>query len=337
MKKQLIALSLVAALPFAASAQVYVGAKVGSSFLKNACNLSSPCDDNSVGFGGYLGYQINDLISLELGYDKIGNFDSNFNDAGKNHVLTGDMTALTLAPKFTAAINDQFAFFSKIGASYSDYDVADDDLSLLGALGLEYFINSRLSSRLEYQAITEINSGPASKASAHLISIGLSYRFGSEQQEPLAQAPVEPRPVAEQPAEEPVLAAPAEPVQPKMQTITFQSKHGVGLFESGSNQLSKSSLSQFDELVSLLVTYPQSSVTITGHTDSSGSAKFNQQLSEKRAQSVADYLVAQGVDGERISVVGQGEANPIASNDTAAGKEQNRRVEVTIEEFQVEK
>ncbi|SON53335.1 OmpA family protein [Vibrio tapetis] len=333
MKKQLIALSVLAAIPFTVSAEYYLGAKVGSSSLKNSCSVSEPCDDGSVGFGGFAGYKFSDMFSLEAGFDKIGDFESNFS-SGKT--AKGALTSLTMGPKFGIPINESLGVFSKFGLGYTNYDVIDDDLNVMAAFGLEYGISREWKTRLEYQILGGIGSGDTGGLAAHLFSIGLSYHFGSDEPVAAAQAaPVEPRPavVAEEPA--PVVLA-AAPVVVAPKTITFQSKKGVGLYESGSNKLSEAGLHQFDELVTLLTTYPQSNVTVTGHTDSSGSAKFNQQLSEKRAQAVADYLVSEGVDSSRIKVEGEGEASPIASNKTAAGKEKNRRVEVTIEEFSVE-
>jgi outer membrane protein OmpA-like peptidoglycan-associated protein len=71
-------------------------------------------------------------------------------------------------------------------------------------------------------------------------------------------------------------------------------------------------------------------VDVTGHTDSTGSASHNQQLSERRAASVAEYLVAQGNNPQRFQVLGMGQNEPIASNATAEGRAQNRRVEIRI-------
>ncbi|MEM8654223.1 MAG: OmpA family protein [Pseudomonadota bacterium] len=76
--------------------------------------------------------------------------------------------------------------------------------------------------------------------------------------------------------------------------------------------------------------YPASTVQIVGHTDSDGDAAFNQQLSERRANAVADVLLAQGVPFNRVQTFGRGESQPIATNATAAGKQQNRRVEIVI-------
>ena len=76
--------------------------------------------------------------------------------------------------------------------------------------------------------------------------------------------------------------------------------------------------------------YPNTTVQVIGHTDSDGSAAYNQDLSERRARSVASVIQSTGVSGARIVPIGRGESQPIATNQTAAGKQQNRRVEVVI-------
>ncbi|WP_170783054.1 OmpA family protein [Ruegeria lacuscaerulensis] len=76
--------------------------------------------------------------------------------------------------------------------------------------------------------------------------------------------------------------------------------------------------------------YPNSNIQVIGHTDSDGEASYNQGLSERRARSVADILQANGVNGSRITTIGLGENRPVASNLTAVGKAQNRRVDIEI-------
>ena len=85
-----------------------------------------------------------------------------------------------------------------------------------------------------------------------------------------------------------------------------------------------------DKVSTILVQYDQTMVEVAGHTDSTGSPAYNQALSERRAKSVAAYLISRGVRSERLIIVGDGEKHPIASNATAAGRQQNRRVELTI-------
>lgn len=79
-----------------------------------------------------------------------------------------------------------------------------------------------------------------------------------------------------------------------------------------------------------LRSYPDTTVIVTGHTDNTGSAAHNQTLSERRADAVAAELIAAGVQGRRIVTRGAGFTQPVASNDTAAGRAQNRRVEIVI-------
>ncbi|HRP96966.1 MAG TPA: OmpA family protein [Rhodocyclaceae bacterium] len=85
-----------------------------------------------------------------------------------------------------------------------------------------------------------------------------------------------------------------------------------------------------DQLAMSVNQYPDTLVRIEGHTDSTGSAAYNQTLSENRAQSVGSYLMQRGVDGRRVDMVGYGFTRPIADNNTDWGRAQNRRVEVLI-------
>jgi outer membrane protein OmpA-like peptidoglycan-associated protein len=109
--------------------------------------------------------------------------------------------------------------------------------------------------------------------------------------------------------------------------ITFES--GI-LFASNSSVLQPASKANIESLARILNKYPDTNILIEGDTDNQGSDEYNKKLSERRAQSVADFQKMQGVAGSRVSIVGLGESNPIASNETAAGRQQNRRVEIAI-------
>ena len=93
-------------------------------------------------------------------------------------------------------------------------------------------------------------------------------------------------------------------------------------------------IDQLTETSSVLNAYPQAQVTIVGHTDSSGSALYNQKLSERRAQTVVNELIELGVAPTQIEYRGEGESQPIANNDSEEGRAKNRRVEITIDSFQ---
>ena len=88
--------------------------------------------------------------------------------------------------------------------------------------------------------------------------------------------------------------------------------------------------STLDQVAQTLSSYNQTYIDVLGHTDSTGSDAYNQTLSDRRAQSVADYLAGHGVTRARIGVRGFGESQPIASNDTDLGRAENRRVEIKV-------
>jgi outer membrane protein OmpA-like peptidoglycan-associated protein len=88
-----------------------------------------------------------------------------------------------------------------------------------------------------------------------------------------------------------------------------------------------------DQVADTLNQYPQTVIDVIGHADSTGADAYNQALSERRAASVASYLVSRGVLRDRLYVAGRGETQPIASNDTPEGRTQNRRVEVVVRPF----
>ncbi|MEQ4575367.1 MAG: OmpA family protein, partial [Gammaproteobacteria bacterium] len=108
--------------------------------------------------------------------------------------------------------------------------------------------------------------------------------------------------------------------------ITLNLPDGV-TFDFGKSTLKPEFYSALNGVASTLKEYNQTMIEVTGHTDSVGSDAFNQKLSEDRANSVAQYLTAQGVQRERMEVVGAGKRYPIADNSTDAGRAKNRRVE----------
>ena len=103
-------------------------------------------------------------------------------------------------------------------------------------------------------------------------------------------------------------------------------------FESNSDRLRPGATGILDSVVETLLKYPEIRFEVQGHTDSDGSAEYNESLSARRAKTVHDYLASQGVDVSRMTVRGYGESQPIADNSTAAGKAQNRRVVLSVEE-----
>lgn len=102
-------------------------------------------------------------------------------------------------------------------------------------------------------------------------------------------------------------------------------------FAHNSDQIDSASNKELDSTAAILKKHQDSKVVVKGYTDSLGDPNYNIDLSQRRAQAVADALKARGVAAENVSAVGYGASNPVASNQTADGRRQNRRVELQIE------
>ena len=102
------------------------------------------------------------------------------------------------------------------------------------------------------------------------------------------------------------------------------------LFDTGKTTLSPGASPTLERVSNFMNQYPNTRLIVEGHTDSQGREMTNQELSQRRAQAVSDALVSRGVPRDRIEVLGRGPAMPVASNDTSAGRQQNRRVEMVF-------
>ena len=100
--------------------------------------------------------------------------------------------------------------------------------------------------------------------------------------------------------------------------------------ETNSSTLQAQAKTNISNLAVILNKYPDTNILVTGHTDFDGTEQYNQTLSEKRARSVSDYTMGQGINSSRLSVIGLGENEPVVSNETVEGKRLNRRVEIAI-------
>ncbi|MBR3880640.1 MAG: OmpA family protein [Mailhella sp.] len=109
--------------------------------------------------------------------------------------------------------------------------------------------------------------------------------------------------------------------------LTFKSDF---TFAVNSSTLRSGLYAELDRVAQVLAAYPQTTILVAGHTDSTGSDEYNMKLSQQRADSVKNALVQRGVAPQRISAVGYGEGQPVGDNNTEFGRQQNRRVEVRI-------
>ena len=111
---------------------------------------------------------------------------------------------------------------------------------------------------------------------------------------------------------------------------------GDTLFATGRSELKSGATVNLDRITTFMNEYPNRTAAIEGFTDNMGSEEMNQSLSERRADAVKRYLVGQGVGSARLTSSGRGENSPVADNESAAGRQQNRRVEVVISQVEAE-
>ena len=123
-------------------------------------------------------------------------------------------------------------------------------------------------------------------------------------------------------------AAPPPPVIPKGTKIAEIPGPN---FDFNKSSLTPAGKGKVDEAAKIMKDHPTMNVSVEGHTDSIGSEDYNLRLSERRAQTVADHLVGDGINRTRLHVKGLGEANPVADNSTEAGRAKNRRVELIVD------
>ncbi len=158
-----------------------------------------------------------------------------------------------------------------------------------------------------------------------IASIGLQIPLGAA---PAPESEPEPAP-APAPEEPAVVPAPPPPPPAAAASPRIIQLPGVQ-FVTNSARLLPVSRSTLNRAVRTLKANPDINAEVAGYTDSTGKASYNLELSQRRAEAVRQYLVRYGIDATRLSARGYGEADPIASNRTAAGRAQNRRVELRI-------
>lgn len=348
MNKSVIAVAiagLMATAPVQAAPQDntwYAGGKFGWAHFYNIDQGGAPNlrheDKQDVGGGAFVGYQFNSWLGLEAGYDYLGNYTYDSSSAPTAHV-DNKFRGGQLGVKLGLPLGDAFDIYTRLGAmaywmgsevtadGFSDKESAHDSgTSPLAALGLEYAITRDWATRLEYQWVG--NMGDAEQVGAEtdsgLLSLGVSYRFG--QQAPAA----------------PVAPAPAPAPAPELVKVTkeFNLSSDV-LFDFGKSSLKPAGIAALDDLYGKIQaeTPKDGTAVVIGYTDRIGSDKSNQVLSEKRAKTVADYLVQKGIPAGKVTTEGRGEAESVTGTqcDSVKGKKQviaclapDRRVSIKV-------
>ncbi|HCE11140.1 MAG TPA: flagellar motor protein MotB [Oxalobacteraceae bacterium] len=334
----------------------YVGANVGQSRANiddaritsgllgsGFATTSITDDDRDTGFKLFGGYQFNKYLAVEGGYFDLGKFGFKATTIPPG-MLSGDikLRGLNLDLVGTLPITQKFSAFGRVGMNYGD---ARDSFTGTGAVqvlnpspsqrqtnykygvGLQYAFTEALAMRVEAERY-RINDAVGNKGDVDLYSVGLTYRFGAKTPAPAPRVEAAPEPVAEvvAPAPEPVA-----PPAPRFEKYTLSATELFG-FDSANLRMPQPKL---DEIANVLNKNRDiNNVVITGYADRIGSPKYNQKLSERRAVAVKNYLVGKGIEANRLTAEGKGEANPVVvctdKKRPALIKclEPNRRVEV---------
>ncbi|QLK43873.1 OmpA family protein [Vibrio owensii] len=288
----------------------YVGGKVGISNVVNACENSNNCDEESFSVGAYAGYDFNDYIAAEIGYDYLGSFDANFskqNSGVVNKKLT--VSALTFAPKFSYPINNELDVFGKVGAAQL-LSSSEGDMVTTAALGLEYAVNRNVTLRGEYQYFHDMQDKDIYNLDANVFALGVTYVFGEEER---VQTQTEPE------LEEPITVVVSHPTVKETVLFEFNAKTFSEEYHEG-----------LKAIIVLMEQYPDTQATVLGYADPVGNPQYNLTLSQQRAEAVASFLIENGITSERLTVSGEGETDE--SQDDA----NNRHVDVTIDAFTYE-
>jgi OOP family OmpA-OmpF porin len=294
-------------------------------------------DDFLYSFG--LGYQFDSPWAVELVY--LGSRTET--DRNNTHV---DLDQIRLDGIYNLPRKGNFQTYLAAGIGESDYtrrfsDAVETNINAGG--GVRYFLSPKLSLRGDVRLIGSMDEEDTDWA----LSVGMHYAFGGKS---ASHAPVA---AAAPPADSDRDGVPDSQDQcPDSEYgakvdevgcyIMIKEGHSIALnvhFANDSSDVPSNHYAEVAKLSTFMREYPHTSVVIEGHTDDTGPADYNQGLSERRAQAVADLLVSrEGVDGSRVSTKGYGESSPMADSSVPGYRAMNRRVvaavSVTVEKIQ---
>lgn len=280
-------------------------------------------DPTSHLLGVFAGWQFSPEWSVDLGYQHWSTLKA------KATGVEVDLSLLESALRYDWYLNSDTSLYGRAGLAYwsiDKYSPIRGELEARGysplvEVGVHYALSSNWSANLGYQYINNLGDSGTDYFDSHSVVVGMTYRFVNSNKS-AHKKQVDPRPVIE----EVTTAKPSA-------VVVMNEQDGSSLFATDSAQLATSAKARIQEVLSVLLRFPQANVIITGHTDAVGSEDYNKALSLRRANSVAQYLIGQGVLTHQVEVRAMGERQPIATNHTEAGRAQNRRVEIVIPEF----
>lgn len=297
-------------------------------------------DQRDTGYKLFIGRQLNQYVAVEGGYFDLGKFNFQSTTSG-NGVLNGQAAfrGVNLDLLGQLPLSQRLSLLGRVGMHYTKTNTEFSGNRLLGStnthaserklnaklgLGLEYKFSEALALRGEVERY-RLNDAVGNRGDADLYSVSLVYKLGRPASATPAYQPApEVAPVVAMPA--PLIEAKPAPV-PVAEKVSFASE---ALFDFDQSTLKPQGKAALDQLLGQLTGMDLEVIVTVGHTDAVGSDAYNQKLSQRRAEAVKAYLVAQGVETSRVYTEGKGETQPVADNTTAAGRAKNRRVTVEV-------
>lgn len=289
-------------------------ASIQSSLENNGFDVSSIEEDKrNEGYKIYLGYQFGPYLALEGGYFDLGDFkflantqpETNFR--GKTELKGWNLDLVGILP-----VTERFSAFARVGVTQNESDTRFGSNGLIATeaynsddnytkhkfgVGLQYDLSAAFTIRLEAERY-RMDDLVGNIGDLDLYSLGLVYRFGHYQRTYQASAAPEParRAVA--------VTEPAMAKEPEV--LVLEDVH----FNFDTAELNENTKVILRQHVQTLKANPQARVRIAGYTSASGTAEYNQALSERRAQAIKAFLILEGVEASRFKTVGFGQTNP---------------------------
>ena len=335
---QLAVATILASSAMAAHAEFTVSPMVGYHMFDNDMGLEDGTNTGSIA----LGYRVNPSVGLEA---RFGQTQADFQGAPGDARFQN--TTLDAYYRFNTANN--FQPYVLVGGGQTRVKVENagaqdgtfDSTIVNAAVGAFYQLANNLSLRGEIRGVQYVEDSQQNNVDG-IASVGVLYAFGGSKAvaaAPAVLAPVAPAPVADGDDDKDGVAnsldkCPGTPTSvvvdangcPKMLTGTVAKEIRV-LFDTNKSVVKPAFNAEIEAVAKLMKEYPTAKVEVQGHTDSRGSAELNDQLSQDRANAVADVLTkTYGIAADRVSAKGYGASQPVADNKTAEGQAKNRRV-----------
>jgi OOP family OmpA-OmpF porin len=333
----------------------YMGAGVGQSRARiddgrlirsltaNGATMNSfSTDERDLGFKLFVGKQLNQYFSVEAGYFDLGKFNFDATTSG-NGALRGEtgFRGVNLDLVGQLPLSERFSLLGRVGMQYAktsthfggnrltavtNPDPSERKLNGKIGLGMEYKLSEALALRAEAERY-RLNDAVGNRGEVDMVSLGLTYKFGR----PAARAVIAgPHPVVVQqevPLAVTETAPPPAPPQPVSEKVSFAAD---ALFDFDKADVKPEGKAALDDLMVKLQGMNTEVMIAVGHTDSVGTAAYNEKLSLRRADAVKAYLVSKGLDSVRLYTEGKGETQPVADDRSVDGRAKNRHVTIEV-------